>query len=430
MRILLTGATGFIGSAVLARLASEGHEVVALVRSRGAAVRRLPASRLVVLDIARAVRAEDWLEHLAGIDAVVNCAGVFQDSPQESTAGVHAEGSAALFEACEQAGVRRVIHFSAMGVDRETPTAFSRTKLAGDEALMGRDLDWVILRPSVVVGRSASGGSALIRGLAGLPVVPVLPGTGQLQVVQLDDVTRTVSFFVRPEAPARKVLEIAGPERLAFVDVILAYRRWLGWNGARLVSMPAWLARLAYAAGDFAGRLGWRTPLRSTAAGEMTRGAIGDPSEWTRLTGSEPQSLSAALAATPSAAEDRWSALLYFIKPLVFGVLALFWLGTGLISLGPGWSIGMDLMREGGAAEIGPLVIVAGALTDIALGIGIAVRRTARYALYAMIAVTLTYVVVGTALVPRLWIDPLGPMWKIWPILVLNLVALAILDDR
>ena len=132
----------------------------------------------------------------------------------------------------------------------------------------------------------------------------------------------------------------------------------------------------------------------------------------------------------PASADDRWLAALYFLKPLVFGILVLFWVGTGLISLGPGWGIGMELMREGGVADIGPLIVTAGALADIALGAAIAFRRTARTALYAMIAITLTYVVVGTGLVPRLWADPLGPMLKIWPILVLNFIALAILDDR
>lgn len=430
MRVLLTGATGFIGSAVLARLHSEGHEVVAVIRSLGPAAQRLPASGFAVVDIARATRPEDWLAHLDGIDAVVNCAGVFQDSPGESTAGVHIEGIGALFAACERAGVRRVVHISAIGVEREAPTAFSRTKLEGDQALMARDLDWVILRPSVVVGRAAYGGSALIRGLAALPVIPVLPDTGPVQVVQLDDLTRTIACFIRSDAPARLALDVAGPERLAFTDVVLAYRRWLGWDDAPLAPVPRGLAKVLFRLGDAAGRLGWRTPVRSTAEREMKRGAVGDPSEWSRITGIEPQSLGVALAAEPAAAQDRWFALLYFLKPLVIAVLAMFWIGTGLISLGPGWHIGMLLMQEGDAAAWGPLVITSGALIDIALGIGIAVRRTSRVALYAMLVVTVAYVIIGTALVPRLWIDPLGPMLKIWPILMLNLVALAILEDR
>jgi uncharacterized protein YbjT (DUF2867 family) len=415
---------------VLARLRAEAHDVVAVTRSLGPASQRLPASRFIVIDIARATRAEDWIPHLDGIDAVVNCAGVFQDSPSESTKGVHVEGIGALFAACERAGVRRIVHISAIGIDREAPTAFSRTKLEGDKTLMARDLDWVILRPSVVVGRAAYGGSALIRGLAALPVVPVFPEAGPLQIVQLDDLTRTISFFVRPGAPARVALDVAGRERLAFTDVVLAFRRWLGWDGARLARVPDWLAAAMYRLGDAAAWLGWPTPMRSNARQEIRRGAVGDPSKWSRITGIEPQSLSAALAAAPASVQDRWFANLYFLKPLVFGILALFWIGTGLISLGPGWDIGMSYMRAGGAAAMGPLAIVAGALADIVLGIGLLIRRTARLAIYGMLAISLSYVVIGTILVPDLWRDPLGPMLKIWPVMVLVLVALAILEDR
>jgi uncharacterized protein YbjT (DUF2867 family) len=116
------------------------------------------------------------------------------------------------------AGVRRVVRLSAVGVDRETPTEFSRTKLAGDNALMERDLDWVILRPSVVIGHAAYGGSALIRGLAALPVQPVMAGTGPLQIVALDDVVDTVVFFLRPDAPSRQVF----PAFLAVVRIRLS----------------------------------------------------------------------------------------------------------------------------------------------------------------------------------------------------------------
>jgi uncharacterized protein YbjT (DUF2867 family) len=178
VRILVVGATGFIGSVLVARLVTAGHEVVTVSRSKTASP---PVGvTKVALDVAQATRLEDWTPVLAGIEAVVNCAGALQEGPRDSLAGVHAHGISALFRACEHAGIRRVVHLSAVGVDRPA-SAFSRTKLAGDQALMALDLDWIVLRLSVVVGRQAYGGSALLRGLAALPLTPALSGTGPLQ---------------------------------------------------------------------------------------------------------------------------------------------------------------------------------------------------------------------------------------------------------
>src|SRR4051794_31302165 len=123
MRILLTGANGFLGSAILARLRTEGHEVVAVTRSRSPGI----SEGTTQLDFAEAVLPERWIHHLRGIDVVINCAGLVQDGPGRSVRNVHVDGVAALFAACEETGVRRVIHFSAMGADRAQPSAFSQT---------------------------------------------------------------------------------------------------------------------------------------------------------------------------------------------------------------------------------------------------------------------------------------------------------------
>ena len=429
MRVLLTGATGLIGSAVFAALRGAGHEVVAVARGAGAASRLPEAARVIALDLRQATRPADWLPHLAAVDAVVNCAGVLQDGPRDSTAAVHIAAADALFAACEQAGVRRVVQVSALGVDRGAATAFASTKLAGDQALMARNLDWVILRPSLVVGRAAYGGSALIRALAALPLTPRVAQAAPLQVVQLDDLVRTVLFFLAPDAPARIALDIVGPERLTFDEVVAAYRRWLGRTRTRFVPVPAWVTHALFRLGDMVALLGWRPPLRSTALVEIARGTVGDPGPWTRLTGIAPRTLQAALAAEPASVQERWFAQLYLLKPLLLAVLALYWLATGLIAVGPGWDDAVALLE---AAEVGPAprLAVAGSVADIAVGVGIAVRRTARDALHAALGLSIAYLVLATVLQPVLWADPLGPLVKIAPILALHLVTLATLEDR
>lgn len=429
MEVIVTGATGFIGSAVCARLSSEGHIVTAVVRSEDVPA-IAAASRTIVVDLAVAARTQDWQPHLTGIDAVVNCAGVLQDSPRESTKGVHVEGVSALFAACEAEGVRRVIHFSAIGVDRGAVSEFSRTKLAGDEALMARDLDWVVLRPSVVLGRNAFGASALFRGLAALPWLPVMPGAGPLQVVQLDEVLSTVSFFLDPSAPARCTLELAGPERLAMEDVVARYRTWMGWPNARTVPLPEWAAAALYRLGDFAGTLGWRPALRTTVRKEIARGAVGDPSPWTAMTGIDPRPLEAALRAEPVSVQERWYAKLFFLKPIIFTVFPVFWLVTGILSLMTGFEAGVELMRRAGAGMLAVPGVIVGALADILVGLAIAYRPTTKLGLYGALALSLLYISLATILLPELWNDPLGPLTKIWPILALNLVAIAMLEER
>lgn len=430
MRVLLLGATGLIGSATAVRLLAEGHDVVGVARRLDAAARRVPVAHWARLDLRAMRRPQDWVPHLAGIDAVVNCAGVLQDSVRDSTAAVHADAPAALWQACGQAGVRRVVQVSAIGVDRGGVTAFSRTKREADSALEASGLDWVILRPSVVVGRPVHGGSALLRAFASLPFVPLVPGAGPLDIVQLDDVAEAVARLLRPDAPARIALDLAGPERLTFAEVVAAYRRWYGWSPARVVRLPRTAVALTWKAGDLIAWFGWRPPIRSTAGRELVRGAIGDREEWVRVTGIRPQPLGEALDANPASVQDRWFARLYLLKPLAILVFAGFWLATGLVALGPGWDRAVRLMETTAIARWAEPAVLGGAAIDLLVGGAMLFRRSARAALLAALGVSLLYILLGTLLIPALWTDPLGPMLKIGPILALNLLCLATLDER
>ncbi len=427
MRVLVAGASGLIGTAVCARLDAAGHDVVRVVRDGR---RVLPGTQAILLDMAGATSPEDWFAHLAGVDVVVNCAGVLQESAREDPRGVHATGAAAMFAACARSGIRRIIHFSAIGVDREQRSTFSATKLTGDEALMALPVDWVILRPSVVLGRGAFGASALMRGLAALPVLPVMPGAGRLQVVQMDDVIATVVFFLPSDRPSRLVLELAGPEALTMSEVVERYRRWLGWKPARQLVLPPWAGSVLYRAGDLASWFGWRPPIRTNAEKEIARGATGDPEPWARATGIRPLQLDEALAAKPPSVQERWFARLYFAKPAIFIVLPFFWIMTGIVSLTVGWRSGVELLLPTFVARFAEAAVVAGAIADIAVGALIAWRPTSRAGIWGAIGISLFYATAGTILRPDLWAEPLGPLMKILPILILHFVALAILEER
>lgn len=414
VRIVVTGATGFIGAAAAAALRRSGAEVIAVARKDQ--------------DFSVATEAS-WRPLLQGVDALVNCAGIFADTGTSRVADVNARGAATLFRAAAAENVRRVVHLSAIGV-AEAATPFARSKLAAERALQETDLDWVVLRPSIVFGPAAAGGSGLLRGLAALPVLPLERDVGDLQIVSLDDVVATIVATVQPSAPARVVLDLVGPERQSLAEAVQTLRRWLGWRPSRVVVVPGWLMRVAYALGDLAGWLGWRTAIRTGARIELKRGAIGDPAPWMEATGLDPKGFTESLEGGRAPIQDRLYAALYFLQPLVIGVTALFFIATGITSVGPGYAIGVELLERGGVGALSGPSVIAGGLVDIVTGLAIAWRPTARLGLWAAIALSLFYCAAGTILLPELWRDPIGPMLKIWPLIALNLAALAMVRER
>src|SRR5690606_4152752 len=178
------------------------------------------------------------------------------------------------------------------------------------------------------------------------------------------------------------------------------------------------------------GKLGWRPALRTTAAKEIGRGAVGGSNAWSELTGIQPRSLSLALAGQPASVQDRWFAKLFFLKPVIFVVIAAFWMSTAIISLTTGYRIGTDLMLRAGTGVLAGPGVIAGAIADLIVGLAIAWRPTTKLGLYGAIALSCFYIVAGSVLLPELWNEPLGPLLKIWPILALHFVALAVLDER
>lgn len=427
MRILVTGAYGFIGSAIAARLASHGVAVRAAGRDVGFGRRRFPDWDWVGADFAA---QPDWAALLGGVDAVINCVGVLQDGGADSTSAAHVDGADRLFAACERAGVRRVIHISAIGADPAAGTDYARTKHAGDALLVQRDLDWTILRPSLVIARAAYGGTALLRGLAGIPfVTPLIDSPGVFQPIHIDDLCAIVLALLKPGAPVRTIIECAGPERATLGDLLAVQRRWLGFGETRLWRAPRALADAAFALGDAVGVLGVRTPLRSTSRRQMAFNVAGDPDDAPRQLGVSPRAYSAALAADPAGAPERWHARLYFAKALAEFLLAGFWIVTGIVCLTAGRAEAIALARQAGLGDLSRWAADLGGAFDIAMGVWYLLTPHKRAALGVMAAVTFGYVAVLSLALPHLWADPLGRLVKLIPFFAL-LALLAAMSDR
>lgn len=432
MRILLLGAYGMIGAAVLCCLHRDNHTLVAAGRSITTAARQFPFAHWIAADFHNLLTPDAWLPLLDGIDAVVNCVGAFQSGARDRLDRIHVAAPAALFAACERAGVRRVVHISAAGAEEGAATEFARGKAAAEAALRATALDWLILRPGLVLAPGVYGGSALLLGLAGAPLcTPLIAAELPLHIVAVEDVADTVAWAVRLQTPSQLTLEPMHPQPLTLADIVIGLRRWLGFALRPAVVAPRAVAKAVAGFADALGWLGWRSPARTTGLVQLAEGVTGDPAPWTQMTGIVPKSFADILAARPATVQDRWFARLYLLKPMAIAGLAAFWIFTGVLALGPAEPSALEhLTAAGFDAAQAKFTVISGAMFDIAMGLLLLWRRLAKPVLVTMLVATVGYVIAGTVIEPGLWADPLGPLTKILPMLLATMLVLAIVDER
>lgn len=423
MRILLTGAGGFIGAQIAAALRDAGHVVVRGVRAGYAA----PAAGAVACDFSTDVEPEVWLPRLAGIDAVVNCAGILREARSGDFERVHVLAPLALFRACERLGIRRVIQISALG--RPDDGEFIRSKHRCDERLAGLDLDWVVIRPSVVYSpRGSYGGTSLLRAMAALPGVMLLPGDGRqlLQPICADDVGRAVVALLGSEACRHTVLEAVGPDRMSIGSFLEALRAWLGLGRALTVRVPLALVRPVALVGELLGRgpLGM-TMYRMLQHGNV--GAAGGVEAFAQATGVQPRPVGRALAAVPSAVQDRWHAQLYFLGPLLQFTLAVLWIGSGVVGFAtPMAEAAATVSALGVPAQASPWLVYGVSALDCLLGVMLLIGWQVPLAGILMLISLLAYtLVIGSAL-PSAWLEPFGGLLKNLPLIPAVLVMLVL----
>jgi len=422
-RILVLGATGFIGRRVIRLLAASGCHVVAGVRRPESAC-GLQGSEIRAIDLASMTRAPDWAPHLAGIDAVINLVGIFAESGGENTfARVQRDAPVALFEACQHAGIERVIQLSALGADTDAATPFLSSKHAADEALLAHTVGGWVLQPSLVYGTDGKS-SVLFRLLASLPLVWLPSGGRQLvQPVHVDDVAAAiVAAVLRPigsgvPGEAHRRVPLVGPEPLTFARYLALLRAGMGWRGQlRVLSVPVG------AATRLAGWLGrWSAaPVNADAVRMLARGNTASATAISALLGRPPLAPEHFIAAD-DAARLRAEALLGWMPWVLRASVAFLWIATAIVSFGlyPVADSLALLAQAGVPAAIQPLALYGAASLDLAFGVLSVAPRRPTWLWRAQAALILGYMLIITVRLPEYWLHPYGPITKNVPILAL-----------
>jgi len=294
-RVLLTGASGFVGRHLLHDLGARGYRIRTAGRSALSATSGV--EQVAIGDLGAPI---DWQPLLDGVDLVVYSAGLAHADgaiPEERYRAVNTDATLALARAAQAAGVRRFVFLSSIRAqsgpvserplseaDTPAPTdAYGRSKLAAEQGLAGLDLDWVALRPVLVYGPGVKANMAALLKLARFPLpLPLGALSAKRSLLAIENLAEAVAFALSEACPARRSYIVADPEPLSVAGMLAAMRAGLGRGpgliavpppllalAARLAGRPAAYERLAKGLVASPGALlsaGWRPPVETKAA--------------------------------------------------------------------------------------------------------------------------------------------------------------------
>lgn len=244
-QIVVTGGSGFVGRSVCEKLVQRsggaGGRIVVPTRRLGHArhLQMLPTVQPVEANLADDAQLARVLD---GADALVHLVAVLHGS-EARFRQVHLELPQRLAAACAKAGVRRVVHVSAIGVDANAPSRYLRSKAAGETAWRSAGLDVTVLRPSLIFGAHDKLLNLFARLQALAPLMPLAGADSRYQPVWVEDVAAAIVRCLDDPTTVGEVIECCGPEVLTLRQIVEAAGRWAG-HPRPVLPLPEALGRL------------------------------------------------------------------------------------------------------------------------------------------------------------------------------------------
>jgi NADH dehydrogenase len=218
--ILVTGGTGFIGAALIRHLVESGHSVRTLIRPspnspnlpRGVPVNVAVSS----LNDARGLRAA-----MVGVDTVYHLASGEWRGPRASLLDIDIQGTRAMVEAAEDAGIQHFFYVSHLGADRASAYPVLKAKGIAEEFIRRSSLSFTILRSAIVYGPNDGFTTSLARIMGALPFIFIMPGDGQvvLQPIWVEDLVTCLTWLLDDPETYQGIYDIGGPEYLSFRQI-------------------------------------------------------------------------------------------------------------------------------------------------------------------------------------------------------------------
>lgn len=415
MNILVTGASGLIGSHLVAALHATGNRVIAASRSKPA---ELPDVEWHAINFASMTSADAWLPYLREIDVVVNCVGIIREVHEGDFDLLHYAAPVAIFAACEQLGRPRVIQISALGSKANASTGYWRSKGRAEDDLRQRNLTATIIRPSLVYGDQGTS-STLFRSLATLPLLAMpMPYHALVQPIHIDDLTSALCKLICTEEEISCELATIGPRAMSMAAYLSALRDGMKAAPAKVLELPLPVARIVAAIAERhpASALTPESLIMLTESADGSNTA--DAQAITSLLGYAPRD-----PANFTRAEQRYPAVLSWGLPMMRMTIAALWLITAYVSwfCWPQQESMHWLAACGIPAQWQQTSLLAASLTDTAIGLALMLRYR-RWLWPLQCGLVATYTIILTIFLPEFWLHPFGPLSKNIPLLAIMFV--------
>ncbi|MCL9685076.1 NAD(P)H-binding protein [Legionella maioricensis] len=432
MKILVTGASGFIASQIVTELIASGHSVTCCVRDPSYAKNLFPTATVIPCDFINDKSTPLWVERLKNIDVVINCVGILYHPNNQVIWAVHYDTPRALFDACVAVGIKKIIQISALGIE-QSDVAYATSKKAADDYLLTLPVKSIILRPSLVYGCGSYGGTSLFRGLAGLPWITPVPGKGtqEFQPIHLEDLSKAIIKLIQLPIEQSVIFNAVSTKRISLINVLIQMRAWLGFAKSKLIFVPLKLIHL----GALLGNLIPYSVLNTSSYKLLIQNNVTSSEETQKFhdaIGFIPQEFTTGLYSHPSSGQDRTAAKLYFLKPVLKFSLAFIWLFTAISCLFfyPKSASYALLGQIGVNTFWQPILFYGACFIDAGIGLALLLNIKPKKTGLLQILIISVYSAILTWKIPNLWFEPFAPLAKNIPLLAAVLISLALESDR
>lgn len=220
-RVLVLGGSGFVGRHVAAKLSAAGHDIVVITR------RRERARHLLLLPTVQVVEGDPFdgavlARYAAGATASINLVGVLHERGRQTFERAHVELPGVLVAACKSAGIRRILHLSALGAGANAPSRYLRSKAAGEAAIAASGLAWTVFRPSVIFGPEDTFLNLFAKLSRLLPVIALAGANARFQPVYVGDVAASIVAALSDDETSGQRYELCGP-RVYTLEQLVRY---------------------------------------------------------------------------------------------------------------------------------------------------------------------------------------------------------------